>query len=80
MTQRNGQPAVWIVRKAGTERAGTVDLLDVAVHGYRNEEVLVSGPPAGEFVVTAGVQKMAPGLMVALPSPVLIEATKQASR
>ncbi len=37
------------------------------MHGYRNDEVLVSGPPAGELVVTAGVQKMAPGLRVALP-------------
>ncbi len=31
-------------------------------------QVLVSGPPAGELVVTAGVQKMAPGLRVALPA------------
>jgi hypothetical protein len=37
------------------------------VHGYRSDEVLVSGPQAGELVVTAGVQKMAPGLKVALP-------------
>jgi RND family efflux transporter MFP subunit len=80
MTQRNGKPAVWVVRKAGTEPAGTVDLLGVAVHGYRNEEVLVSGPPAGELIVTAGVQKMAPGLNVALPSSAPTEATKQAFR
>ena len=46
----------------GSEPVGTVDLLGVVVHGYRNDEVLVSGPPAGELVVTAGVQKMAPGL------------------
>ena len=46
---------------AGAEPVGTVELLAVAVHGYRNDEVLVSGPPAGELVVTAGVQKMAPG-------------------
>ena len=39
----------------------------VAVHGYRNGEVLVSGLPARTLVVTAGVQKMAPGLRVALP-------------
>ena len=77
MTQRSGKPAVWVVRKADTEAAGTVDLLDVVVHGYRNEQVLVSGPPAGALVVIAGVQKMAPGLKVAFPSPVLIEATKQ---
>ena len=52
----------------GPNRLGTVDLLGVTVHGYRNDEVLVSGPPAGELVVTAGVQKMAPGLKVALPA------------
>jgi hypothetical protein len=28
--------------------------------------VLVSGPRAGELIVTAGVQKMAPGLKVSL--------------
>ena len=67
MTQSKGKPAVWVVRRKGSEPVGTVDLLDVTVHGYRNDEVLVSGPPAGELVVTAGVQKMAPGLHVALP-------------
>jgi hypothetical protein len=44
-----------------------VELVPVEVHGYRNEEVLVSGPPAGERVVVAGVHKMSPGLRVALP-------------
>ena len=67
ITQNKGQPAVWVVRRAGTEPVATVDLQSVVVHGYRNDEVLVSGPPAGELVVTAGVQKMAPGLRVALP-------------
>jgi RND family efflux transporter MFP subunit len=66
ITQAKGQPAVWVVRRAGTEPVGTVELVRVAVHGYRNDEVLVSGPPAGELIVTAGVQKMAPGLRVAL--------------
>jgi RND family efflux transporter MFP subunit len=66
ITQSNGQPALWVVRHAGAERAGIVELIRVAVHGYRTDEVLVSGPPAGELVVTAGVQKMAPGLRVAL--------------
>ena len=66
ITQNNGQPAVWVVRQAGAEPFATVDLINVSVHGYRNDEVLVSGPPAGELVVTAGVQKMAPGLRVAL--------------
>jgi len=67
ITQSKGQPAVWVVHRTGSEPVGTVDLLGVTVHGYRNDEVLVSGPPAGELVVTAGVQKMAPGLHVALP-------------
>ncbi|WP_154563369.1 efflux RND transporter periplasmic adaptor subunit [Paraburkholderia madseniana] len=66
ITQNKGQPAVWVVRRAGSEPVGTVDLTGVSVHGYRNDEVLVSGPPAGELIVTAGVQKMAPGLKVAL--------------
>jgi len=66
MTQANGEPAVWIVRRGDNGVAGTVHLTPVVVHGYRNDEVLVSGPPAGVLVVTAGVQKMAPGLRVAL--------------
>lgn len=80
ITQKKGRPAVWIVRREGTERVGTVDLLGVSVHGYRNDEVLVSGPPAGELVVTAGVQKMAPGLRVALPGVPLDVESKQAAR
>lgn len=67
MTQSKGKPAVWVVRRTGSEPIGTADLLGVTVHGYRNDVVLVSGPPAGELVVIAGVQKMAPGLRVALP-------------
>ncbi len=66
ITQNNGQPAVWVVRREGTDSVGTVHLLGVSVHGYRNNEVLVSGPSAGELVISAGVQKMAPGLKVAL--------------
>ena len=66
ITQNHGEPAVWVVRRTGTEPAGTVELAAVQVHGYRNDEALVSGPPAGALVVTAGVQKMAPGLKVAL--------------
>ena len=80
ITQNNGQPAVWVVRPAGSEATATVDLVDVAVHGYRNDEVLVSGPPAGELVVTAGVQKMAPGLRVALPGAARNATTKQAAQ
>ena len=67
ITQVQGQPALWVVHASGTEPVGTVELTGVAVHGYRNDEVLVSGPPAGALVVTAGVHKMAPGLRVALP-------------
>jgi hypothetical protein len=67
ITQNKGQPAVWVVRPAGTEPVGTVELLAVTVHTYRNDEALISGPPAGQLIVVAGVQKMAPGLRVALP-------------
>ena len=74
ITQANGQPAVWVVRRAGADPAGTVQLARVAVHGYRNDEALVSGLPAGELVVTAGVQKMAPGLKVALPGAATVAA------
>jgi len=80
ITQSKGQPAVWIVRRTGSEPVGTVDLLGVTVHGYRNDEALVSGPPAGDLVVTAGVQKMAPGLKVALPAAAHNVETKQAAR
>ncbi|HWH84255.1 MAG TPA: efflux RND transporter periplasmic adaptor subunit [Burkholderiaceae bacterium] len=74
ITQSNGQPALWVVKHTATEAIGTVELLRVSVHGYRNDEVLVSGPPAGAQIITAGVQKMAPGLKVALPAPALAEA------
>ncbi len=80
ITQNNGQPAVWVVRRAGSEPVATVELINVAVHEYRNDEVLVSGPPAGELVVTAGVQKMAPGLRVALPGAARNAETKEAAR
>ena len=80
ITQNAGQPAVWIVRRDGSEPTGTVQLLGVTVHAYRNDEVLVSGPSAGEMVVTAGVQKMAPGLRVALPSPTSNLEAKQAAQ
>jgi RND family efflux transporter MFP subunit len=68
LTQSGGQPAVWIAHRDGAEPYGTVDLVPVEVHGYRSDNVLVSGPPGGALVVTAGVQKMAPGLRVALPA------------
>lgn len=68
ITQSDGQPALWVVKHSGKEPAASVELLRVSVHGYRNDQVLVSGAPAGARVVTAGVQKMAPGLKVALPA------------
>lgn len=79
LTQDNGQPAVWVVKHTGKQPVGTVELVRVSVQGYRNDAVLVSGPPAGELVVTAGVQKMAPGLKVALPGEATAEATKVAA-
>jgi RND family efflux transporter MFP subunit len=79
ITQAKGQPAVWVVRRAGTEPVGTVDLVPVTVHAYRNDEVLLSGPPAGALIVTAGVQKMAPGLRVALGGATRGEAAAKAT-
>lgn len=67
VTQWNGDPAVWVVRRAAADPAGTVELARVVVHAYRNDEVLIAGLPAGALVVAAGVHKMAPGLRVALP-------------
>ena len=80
ITQNKGQPAVWVVRRSGNEPVGTVELLGVTVHVYRNDEALVSGPPAGALVVTAGVQKMAPGLKVALSGAAANVESKQAPR
>jgi RND family efflux transporter MFP subunit len=80
ITQNNGQPAVWVVRREGAEPVGTVDLVGVLVRGYRNDDVLVSGPAAGDLVVSAGVQKMAPGLKVALAGPSGKLEGKQAAR
>lgn len=68
LTQAAGKPAVWIVKREGTEPFGRVNLVSIAVHGYRNDQVLVSGPRQGDLIVTAGVQKMAPGLKVSLAS------------
>jgi RND family efflux transporter MFP subunit len=65
ITQNGGKPAVWVVRRK--DQVASVELAAVNVVGYRNDAVLVSGLPAGTMVVTAGVQKMRPGLPVALP-------------
>jgi len=80
ISQNKGHSAVWAVRREGAEPVGTVQLIDVSVHAYHNDEVLVSGPAAGELVVTAGVQKMAPGLKVALPGALADVEAKQAAR
>jgi len=80
LTQSNGQPAVWAVRPSNSDPVGTVDLIRVTVHGYRNDLVLVSGPPPGALIVTAGVQKMAPGLRVALSDSARNDTSKQAAR
>ena len=80
ITQSDGQPAVWVAsRSAAGQATGSVKLVPVVVHGYRNEEVLVSGPAPGDLVVTAGVQKMAPNLKVAL-SAALSTPIQQAAR
>jgi RND family efflux transporter MFP subunit len=78
ITQNGGKPAVWVVRTKADAPA-TVELVPVTVHGYLNDEVLLSGPRAGEHVVTAGVQKMAPGLQVMLPGAAAATADKLAT-
>jgi RND family efflux transporter MFP subunit len=79
VTQSNGQPAVWVVHRKNGEEAASVELARVSVNGYRNEDVLVSGLPAGTLVVTAGVQKMAPGMKVALPGTAAASAMAAAA-
>jgi len=66
ITQNKGRPALWVVQRTKTPTVGTVALVPVDVHAYRSDEVLVTGPRAGDLVVVAGVQKMSPGLRVAL--------------
>jgi RND family efflux transporter MFP subunit len=80
ITQSKGKPAVWVVRPEGTEGVGKVDLVPIAVQGYHNDDVLVSGPSPGDLVVVAGVQKMAPGLKVALPGVASKSEPKRAAQ
>lgn len=80
ITQAAGRPAIWVVDRAADKATGTVKLVPVTVDEYRDNEVLVSGPPAGELVVTAGVQKMAPGLRVALSAGPQDAPVRQAAR
>lgn len=82
LTQNGGQAALWVVTPTGKDPVGIVDLERVAVWGYRNDQVLVSGPQAGALIVTAGVQKMTSGLKVALPGAAIADTntTQQATR
>ena len=55
--QKDGKPAVWIVRDDGT-----VELRPVSVERYDSDRVFIaSGIRTGERVVTAGVHRLAPG-------------------
>lgn len=68
LSQLDGKPAVWAAHRIkGPVPLAHVVLAPVDVRGYRNDEVLVSGLDEGTIVVAAGVQKMSPGLIVALP-------------
>lgn len=80
LTQMNGQPAVWVAKRDGQGSVANVSLIRVTLHGFRNEEALVSGVPAGELVVTAGVHKLSPGLQVMLPSIDVAEAKPQSTQ
>ncbi len=62
----NGQPQVWVVdRKTGRVAARNVRLGDLT----GDRAAIVSGLTAGEWVVTAGVHKLAPGQQVRLVPP-----------
>jgi multidrug efflux pump subunit AcrA (membrane-fusion protein) len=55
------QPAVWVVDQA----SGRLALAPVRVVGYRQDTVVLgAGIRPGDRVVTAGVQKLDPGLLV----------------
>jgi membrane fusion protein, multidrug efflux system len=60
--QKDGKPAVWIVKEDGT-----VELRAVVVERYDSDRVYVAdGIRTGERVVTAGVHRLAPGEKVKL--------------
>ena len=63
----NGQPQVWVVDRQTLQVAARSVQLG-ALSGER--AAIVSGLSAGEWVVTAGVHKIAPGQRVRLPKPV----------
>ena len=62
----NGQPQVWVVDPA-TQKVAARSVQLGALRGDR--AAVVSGLQAGEWVVTAGVHKIAPGQQVRLTSP-----------
>lgn len=62
----NGQPQVWVVDR----QTGKVAARGVQVGALAGERAaIVAGLAAGEWVVTAGVHKLAPGQRVRLPQP-----------
>jgi multidrug efflux system membrane fusion protein len=62
----SGQPQVWVVDR----QSGKVAARGVALGGLAGERAaVVAGLAAGEWVVTAGVHKLAPGQLVRLTSP-----------
>ena len=58
---------MWVVHRAGEEAVGTVELTRVAVTAIATTTCSSPVRRPATLVVTAGVQKMAPGLHVALP-------------
>ena len=62
----NGQPQVWVVDPS-TQKVAARSVQLGALSG--NRAVVVSGLKAGEWVVTAGVHKIAPGQQVRLTPP-----------
>jgi membrane fusion protein, multidrug efflux system len=61
LLRTGGRPAVWVVDRS----TGALALVAVEVREYRQETVVLSGGVRpGQLVVTAGVQKLDPGLTV----------------
>jgi RND family efflux transporter MFP subunit len=67
---RDGKPAVWVVEQ---EQVTLVPVTTGAIHG--NDVAITAGLEVGQRVVTAGVNRLAPGQRVAL-----LEAPKLAAR
>lgn len=61
LLRKSDRPAVWVVGR----EAGRPTLTPVEVREYRQESVVIAaGVKPGDLVVTAGVQKIDPGLVV----------------